>query len=100
MPLSRRSARGRGAPRGNPAGDPPGIVMTAEAIGLRAMPWPVRTAQRLAGLGGWRRALAAGLAGALAAFALPPADVLPVLLVAFPALLWLLDGVRSRRGAF
>ncbi|WP_345773591.1 apolipoprotein N-acyltransferase [Azospirillum oleiclasticum] len=59
-----------------------------------------RMAGRLAGLAGWRRlAVAAGLGG-VAALALPPADLLPVLLVAFPGLLWLLDGVRSRRGAF
>ncbi|MGQ9366363.1 apolipoprotein N-acyltransferase [Azospirillum sp. ST 5-10] len=59
-----------------------------------------RTAEGLAALTGWRRLAAAAAFGGLAAFALPPADALPVLLVAFPGLLWLLAGVRSRRGAF
>jgi len=49
---------------------------------------------------GWRRRLYAGLFGALATLALPPAYAAPLLLIAVPGLLWLLDGVDSRRGAF
>ncbi|MEE8270322.1 MAG: apolipoprotein N-acyltransferase [Alphaproteobacteria bacterium] len=56
-------------------------------------------ARRLAGLRGWRRAVAAMSFGALATLALPPAYVVPVLLIAFPALLWLLDGARSSAAA-
>ncbi len=54
----------------------------------------------LAGLTGWRRLFAAAGFGALATLSAPPAYAVPVLLVAFPGLLWILDGVRSRRGAF
>lgn len=57
-------------------------------------------AARLAALTGWRRFGAAALAGALAVLALPPIHAVPALFVALPVLLWLLDGVRSRRGAF
>ena len=50
---------------------------------------------RLAGLRGWRADLAAAGFGALAAAALPPAHVVPVLLLCVPALLALIDGSRS-----
>lgn len=46
-----------------------------------------------------RYALAAGL-GLLAALALPPLHVLPILLIVFPAFVWLLDGATSLRQAF
>lgn len=59
-----------------------------------------RPASWLAGLHGWHRLAAAALAGMLAVLALPPVHAVPVLLIALPALLWLLDGVRSGRGAF
>lgn len=59
-----------------------------------------RMAERLAGLAGWRRALAAFLCGLLAAAALPPLHLLPLLIPAFTGLLWLLDGVSRRRDAF
>ena len=49
-----------------------------------------------AGLIGWRRHVAAILLGALAAVALPPVDYVPVLLIAFPGLVWL-DGRQRRR---
>jgi apolipoprotein N-acyltransferase len=42
----------------------------------------------------------AALLGAAATAALPPLHVLPLLVVAFSGLLWLVDGSRSRRGAF
>ena len=49
---------------------------------------------------GWRRAgLGIGY-GALAAAAMPPTFVLPLLWLAFPGLVWLTDGARSWRGAF
>jgi apolipoprotein N-acyltransferase len=60
----------------------------------------VRLADRLRRLTGWRRWGAAILAGAFASLSLPPADILPVLWIAVPALLWLMDDVRSRKGAF
>jgi len=59
-----------------------------------------RLAERLRGLTGWRRAAAAIAAGGLASLSLPPADLLPVLWISIPALIWLLDGPRTRRGAF
>ncbi|MBL8805703.1 MAG: apolipoprotein N-acyltransferase [Rhodospirillales bacterium] len=58
---------------------------------------------RLAGLSGRRRAAAAALAGACAALALPPFDLLPLAFVGFGALVVLLDlddVGRPLRGAF
>ncbi len=60
----------------------------------------VALAGRLSALGGWRRAVAAAGLGALSAGALPPLHLLPLLWLAFPGLLWLLDGARRRRDAF
>ncbi len=40
------------------------------------------------------------LLGALGALAMPPVHALPVLLVSLPALVWLMDGARTRRAAF
>ncbi|PRD44487.1 apolipoprotein N-acyltransferase [Phyllobacterium phragmitis] len=51
-----------------------------------------RLAGRIILLSGWRRALAAFLAGALATLALPPYDFFAVCLVSFPVLVWLIDG--------
>ncbi len=59
-----------------------------------------RVRVRLASLTGWRRLAAAAALGGLATLALPPVDALPVLLVAFPGLLWLLDGASTGRKAF
>ena len=59
-----------------------------------------RLSARLAGLTGWRRLAAAAGFGGLATLALPPADAVPLLLIAFPGLLWLLDGARTKRQAF
>ncbi|MEK9660682.1 MAG: apolipoprotein N-acyltransferase [Alphaproteobacteria bacterium] len=63
-----------------------------------------RAAAMLAGLGGWRAALAALLFGLLTTFAMPPWYVVPVLPVGFTGLIWLLDGAAAsarplRRGA-
>lgn len=59
-----------------------------------------RIAGRFAALAGWRRYAAAAALGALAALALPPGYAVPLLLVAFPGLLWLLDGAATGRQAF
>jgi apolipoprotein N-acyltransferase len=62
---------------------------------------PLRQAAvRLAGLTGWRRQLAAVLLGALAAAALPPVDLTPVLLLSFGGLVWLEEGSTDGRAAF
>ncbi|WP_328702942.1 apolipoprotein N-acyltransferase [Arenibaculum pallidiluteum] len=57
-------------------------------------------AARLAALTGWRRAAMAMGLGAVATLSLPPLGLVPALLVAFPALLWMLDGIRTARGSF
>jgi apolipoprotein N-acyltransferase len=59
-----------------------------------------RLAARLATVAGWRRWLIAFLLGATAIAAQPPVHFLPALLIAFPGLVWLLDGARSPRAAF
>lgn len=51
-----------------------------------------RLAQDLAGLAGWRRYGLAFLLGVVLAGALSPVDLVPLVLVAFPGLLWLDDG--------
>lgn len=51
-----------------------------------------RTAAWLAGLTGWRRWAVAAVLGALAVLAFAPTWVLPVLPVAFTALVWMIDG--------
>lgn len=75
--------------------EPPALARTAGPIAPLQ-----RVALSLAGLSGWRRHLVAGLLGVLAAAALPPVDVTPVLLVSFCGLVWLADGVANRRSAF
>jgi apolipoprotein N-acyltransferase len=83
------------------------------AVELRGKAVPVAPLQAvalwLASLTRWRRYLAAFLLGALAATALPHVELVrslpvmnmtPVLLVAFPGLIWLGDGTVSLRGAF
>jgi len=59
-----------------------------------------RAAARLAAITGWRRAAAAFAFGALSALALPPFNLFPVLLLCFPAAIWLLDGCERRSAAF
>lgn len=59
-----------------------------------------RSADWLRRLTGWRRhGVAIGM-GALASISLPPADALPLLWIALPALVWLLEGAETRRTAF
>jgi apolipoprotein N-acyltransferase len=78
---------------------PAGRAGTADAPARRAAPLQA-LAERTAALGGWRRlALAAGL-GALSAAALPPVYLVPLLVPAFVALAWMLDGTATRQGAF
>lgn len=57
-------------------------------------------ADRVAVQQGWRRRGLAMLFGVLAALALPPIHALPLLWVAFPGLIWLLDGASRGRQAF
>lgn len=60
-----------------------------------------RCAGFCAAIQGWRRYACAGFLGAMAALALPPLHVFPVLIPAFCGLLWLLDGLeRPRQAAF
>ncbi|MBP2229772.1 apolipoprotein N-acyltransferase [Azospirillum agricola] len=59
-----------------------------------------RVSARLASLTGWRRLAMAAALGGLATLALPPAYALPLLLVAFPGLIWLLGGAATGRRAF
>ena len=59
-----------------------------------------RLRDRVAALAGWRRALAATLLGIAATGALPPLHLLPLLIVAFSGLVWLIDGSAGKRAAF
>ena len=54
-----------------------------------------RLAGRIILLWGWRRALAAFLAGALAVFGQAPYDFFAVCFISFPVLVWLLDGTTG-----
>ena len=71
---------------------------------LRGSAGPAAPLQRcalwLAELRGWRRHAMALALGALAACALPPVDLTPVLLISFPGLVWLADGSGGVFGAF
>lgn len=74
------------------------------AVELRGKAVPIAPLQGvalwLASLRGWRRYLAALIFGVLAAGALPPVDMAPLLLISFPALVWLADGNTGFRSAF
>lgn len=78
---------GTAAPRS--AGGAPRLVLAAAAL-----------AARVGALTGWRRRGLALLLGALAALALPPVHAVPILVVAFTGLVWLMDGARRPREAF
>jgi apolipoprotein N-acyltransferase len=58
-----------------------------------------RLAQELAVLTGWRRYGLGFLFGALLAGALPPVDLVPLIFIAFPGLLWLDDGSANSRAS-
>ncbi len=59
-----------------------------------------RLAQSLAGSSGWRRYGLGLLFGAVLAGALPPVDLVPLVFIAFPGLLWLDDGSRGAWDSF
>ncbi|MEE2720387.1 MAG: apolipoprotein N-acyltransferase [Pseudomonadota bacterium] len=67
---------------------------------MRASGRLARIAASVQSMTGWHRGGLAFLLGALTAAAQPPVHFLPVLLVSFPGLVWLLDGARRRRTAF
>jgi apolipoprotein N-acyltransferase len=56
-------------------------------------------AHKLGRLTGWRRLGVAFIAGAATILAFAPFSIVPVLWLAFPLLLWLLDGCKSWRAA-
>ncbi len=58
-----------------------------------------RLALGLGSLAGWRRWLAGILLGLVTATAMPPLNLVPVLVIGFPGLIWLIDGARTRRQA-
>lgn len=59
-----------------------------------------RLAASLAALSGWRRYALAALLGIAAAIAMPPYFAFPILFLAFPGLIWLLNGAHRGRVAF
>jgi apolipoprotein N-acyltransferase len=59
-----------------------------------------RLAVRCAALAGWRRSLIGFLLGTLAAAALPPFGIVPLLVPAFSGLAWLAEGCRGPRAFF
>jgi len=73
-------------------------VTAAAAAGRSSA--PARVADGLAALSGLRRHAAAFALGAVGTLALPPLQAAPLLWLVLPALLWLLDGARTRRAAF
>ncbi|MBZ0218036.1 MAG: apolipoprotein N-acyltransferase [Fimbriimonadaceae bacterium] len=52
-------------------------------------------AQAFVVMWGWRRIAAAFIAGAASVLAMPPFDLFPVLLLTFPVLVWLIDGIGA-----
>ena len=60
----------------------------------------VRLADTVRRLRGWRRWLLAIAMGGLASVSLPPAHALPLLWIALPVFVWILDSVETRKGAF
>jgi apolipoprotein N-acyltransferase len=79
-------------------------VADARASLLLRAAGPLVPLQRMAlwtaGLVGWKRYGLALLLGALAAAALSPFDLVPVLLISFGGLVWLFDGSAGERDAF
>lgn len=57
-------------------------------------------ALRIVVLWGWRRLTLAFAAGLLSVAALPPYSLFPILFITFPILVWLLDGIASKRGGW
>ncbi len=73
--------------------------MTTEAVAAPRRAALRRLAERVAGLSAGRAALAAFGLGLLAALALPPLYLVPLLWPAFTGLVWLLDAARRGRRA-
>jgi apolipoprotein N-acyltransferase len=61
-----------------------------------------RLAEKVRELSGWRRLTVALIAGGCSGLAMPPFDAWPVLFVAFPIYVWLIDGLSgaSKRKVF
>jgi apolipoprotein N-acyltransferase len=57
-------------------------------------------AARIVLLDGWRRLAVAAAAGGVAALSMPPLNLLPALLIAFPAAVWLVDGAVAGSSRF
>lgn len=76
--------------------------MTPPSVGrVTATPGALRRwAAALAAVTGWRRLLCAMIAGMAGTLAFAPLNLVPVLWLSLPALLWLLDGARTRAQAF
>src|SRR5690242_56418 len=70
----------------------PEISLSRVHPGARTETALCRLAQELAALSGWRRYGLGFLLGVLLAGALPPVDLTPLVLIAFPGLLWLDEG--------
>lgn len=77
---------------------PPPLLETWLAIREQSGDLMERLAGKVILLWGWRRALAAFLAGAVAALSQPPFDFFAVCFLSFPVLVWLLDGSTSAPG--
>ncbi len=73
-----------------------GLAATGFGFFARAL----RFRRSFEALAGWRRWALAFLLGALAAFAMPPWHGLPLLLLAFPGLFWLVSAAPNHRTAF
>jgi len=68
---------------------------TADAVARGGTGFVTRLSDRVAALRGWRRSLLGFLLGIAAAGALPPAHGLPLLILAFAGLLWLIASASS-----
>jgi apolipoprotein N-acyltransferase len=75
-------------------------VLDRVPVGSRLDTRLCRLALAVAGLSGWRRYGLAFLLGVAAAASMPPVDLTPTLLIAFPGLLWLDDGSAGAAGSF
>jgi len=69
----------------------------ADGFGERV---PVPLPARLGAMTGWRRFVLLTALGAFAALALPPVDMIVVLPICLPALIWAWDGAKSLKSAF
>lgn len=74
--------------------------MTEATAATRSGTSIARLADTIHALAGWRRLALAAVLGAATTLALPPVHIVPLLIPAFVSLLWQLEGIESRRGAF